>query len=223
MNCEKVRELLPAYVMSALDRDELNEVEAHLSAGHEHDDELVDLRATVFALDRHADVRGLERSEAVERPQELREVAPTRRTGLLGWIMSGPVPRMAVAVAVVLAVFVSGWVASGVTQNESRQEVSLVIQGPAGEAVALNGASSENRVVVTMSGFEALPSDRVYQMWAIRDGQWIPMGVCRPSSEGGWQGEFAFGVRADERIALTVEPAGGSVTPTSDPVLISNS
>jgi len=108
MNCEKVRELLPAYVMSALDRDELNEVEAHLSAGHEHDDELVELRATVFALDLYADVRSLERSEAAERPRESREAAPTRRTGLFGWILSGPVPRMAAAAAVVLAVFASG-------------------------------------------------------------------------------------------------------------------
>jgi anti-sigma-K factor RskA len=223
MNCEKVRELLPAYVMSALDRDELNEVEAHLSAGHEHDDELVELRATVFALDLYADVRSLERSEAAERPRESREAAPTRRTGLLGWILSGPVPRMAAAAAVVLAVFASGWLVAGVTQNGSEHEVSLVIQGPAGQAVALNGASSEDRVAVTMSGFEALGSDRVYQIWAIRDGQWIPIGVCRPSAEGVWHGEFPFGVRADERIALTVEPTGGSETPTSDPLLISNS
>jgi anti-sigma-K factor RskA len=223
MNCEKVRELLPAYVMSALDRDELNDVEAHLSAGHEHDNELVELRATVFALDRYADVGRLERLEAAERPQESRPEAPVTRAGLFGWIKSGPFPRMAVGVALALVIFVSGWLVAGVTQNESEHEVSLVIQGPAGEAVALNGATSEDRVAVTMSGFGALPSDRVYQVWAIRDGQWIPVGVCRPSAEGGWHGEFAFGVREDERIALTVEPVGGSETPTSDPVLISNS
>jgi anti-sigma-K factor RskA len=200
----------------------LNEVESHLSAGHEHDDELVELRATVFALDRYADVGRLERLEAAERPQKSRPEVPVRRAGLFGWIRSG-LPRMAVAVAVVLAVFVSGWLVAGVTRDESKHEVSLAIQGPAGEAVALNGATSEDRVAVTMSGFEALPSDRVYQMWAIRDGQWIRMGVCRPSAGSGWHGEFAFRVRADEHIALTVEPIGGSETPTSEPVLISQS
>ena len=47
MNCEQARELLPAYLLGALDVDETREVEAHLRAGHEHDDELVELRATV--------------------------------------------------------------------------------------------------------------------------------------------------------------------------------
>ena len=53
MNCEEISELLPAYVLGALDPDEIEAIEAHLRAGHEHDAELVDLRATVFAMDRY--------------------------------------------------------------------------------------------------------------------------------------------------------------------------
>ena len=52
MNCEDIRELLPAYVLGALEHEEHDMVEDHLRLGREHDQELAELRATVFAMDR---------------------------------------------------------------------------------------------------------------------------------------------------------------------------
>ena len=50
MTCDEMRELLPGYALDALDLAETTDIELHLRDCREHDDELVGLRATGFAL-----------------------------------------------------------------------------------------------------------------------------------------------------------------------------
>jgi len=50
MNCDDVRELLPGYILDALNDHEMDEVSAHLVDCREHDDDLVDLCTTGMAL-----------------------------------------------------------------------------------------------------------------------------------------------------------------------------
>jgi anti-sigma-K factor RskA len=221
MNCNETRELLPAYVLGALEDDEIAEIEAHLRAGHEHDDELVELRATVFALDRFADEESLDEPA---RPVELaRASRPASATGAgrtrpfnfkSAW-------RSAVAAAAAIAIFASGWLIAGINSGGG-QDVSLALRGSGGQTVSLAGNTSQDHVAVAMAGFQALPSHSVYQFWAVRGDTWVRIGVCHPDASGGWTGEFPFNVHSGERIAVTVEPAGGSATPTSAPVLISS-
>ena len=52
MNCYEVSELLPAYALGALEPDEVKLIEVHLNQGQDHDEELLELRMTLFALDR---------------------------------------------------------------------------------------------------------------------------------------------------------------------------
>ena len=218
MNCEDVRELLPAYVLGALDREELEAVEVHLRTGREHDDELVELRATVFALDRFVEEQDLSVPQAAPRqPLKL----PS--SGLLGRISAAPYWGAVAAAVVLLAVFAAGWFVADLTRGGGGQEVSLLLQGPKGELLSLNGHTSRESVKVTMAGLARLSNDRAYQLWAVRDGNWQQIGLCNTNAEGGWKGEFAFRVREGERIALTVEPATGSLTPSSEPILISSS
>jgi anti-sigma-K factor RskA len=223
MNCEQARELLPAYLLGALEVDETQEVEAHLKAGHEHDEELVELRATVFALDRFADERALEGERRAARPPlTFRTQGTARGTGLRGWLTFAPVWRTtAIAASLAIAIFAAGWLASGLGSDSPKHDVSLAIRGSGGQSVSLSGATSEQRVAVLMSGFERLGSDRVYELWAIRDGIWSRIGVCNPQEDGTWSGEFPFAIRSGEQIALTIEPSGGSDAPTSPPVLLS--
>jgi anti-sigma-K factor RskA len=73
-----------------------------------------------------------------------------------------------------------------------------------------------------MAGFTRLPEAQAYQLWAVRDGVWLRIGICNTNEQGGWMGDFQFSVREGEQIALTIEPAEGSEKPTSEPLLASN-
>jgi anti-sigma-K factor RskA len=214
MNCDDVSEMLPAYVLGALDADDLEAVEAHLRAGREHDEEIVELRATVIALDRFAGEPNLDVSFSAT-PRQAGQSESIRR------IPRPAVWQIAAAAVVLIAVFGAGWLAADLTGKG--QEVSILIQGADGEYVALKGASTETSVTVTMEGFAKLSDGQAYQVWAIRDGQWLRIGVCNTNDNGWWHGDFAFSVQPDEQIALTVEPEGGSQTPTSEPLLTSSS
>jgi anti-sigma-K factor RskA len=223
MNCEQARELLPAYTLGVLDVDETREVEAHLRTGHEHDEELVELRATVFALDRFADPQAVEpERRAVRPPLKLRAAGTAMGTGARGWLTLAPAWRTTwVAAAAAMTIFAAGWFSSGLRGNGGAHDVSLAIQGSGGQSISLSGATSQERVSVSMSGFQRLDAGQVYELWAIRDGTWVRIGVCNPKADGAWSGEFPFAIRTSEQIAMTIEPEGGSDAPTSPPVLIS--
>jgi anti-sigma-K factor RskA len=213
MNCDDVRELLPAYVLGALDAEDLEAVEEHLRAGNEHDEELVELRATVFALDRFAEEPDTALDVAV--PIALRAERARRVARPALW-------QMAAAAAVLIAVFAAGWLASGLIGGD-KQDVSILVQAPDGSYVVLESAESDDSVTVTMEGFARLPEGQAYQVWAIREGRWLRIGVCNTDETGWWKGDFAFSVQPAEEIALTVEPTGGSDAPTTEPLLRSSS
>jgi anti-sigma-K factor RskA len=208
MNCSDVRELLPAYALGALDSDEVPGVEAHLRECREHDAELAELRATVFALDRYADEADLGVPDRVPGGGGLAAIGRFRQ-----W-------QMAIAAAILVLAFGAGWLASDLAGDEPR-DVTIVIQGGSGERLALQDSGLES-VTVSMAGFTRLPDAQAYQLWAIRDGVWLRIGICNTNEQGGWMGDFEFSVREGEQIALTIEPAEGSERPTSEPLLASN-
>jgi anti-sigma-K factor RskA len=208
MNCDDVRELLPAYALGALDADEAPGVEAHLRECREHDAELAELRATVFALDRYADEADLGVSDRAPGGGGLAVVGRLRQ-----W-------QMAIAAVLLILVFGAGWLASDLAGNETR-DVTIAIQGGSGERLTLQDSGRES-VTVSMAGFTRLPEAQAYQLWAVRDGVWLRIGICNTNEQGGWMGDFQFSVREGEQIALTIEPAEGSEKPTSEPLLASN-
>jgi anti-sigma-K factor RskA len=79
----------------------------------------------------------------------------------------------------------------------------------------------EGKVAVLASDVEDPGDGRTYQMWVIRDGQPESLGLAHPR-DGQIANVAAYQRRAGDRIALTIEPAGGSVAPTSDPALIAD-
>ena len=212
MNCEDVRDLLPAYVLGALDADELETVEAHLRAGNEHDAELVELRSTVLALDRFGREASLNTDFAAA--QGIESARAGVRTSLIepGWW------RAAIAAVVLFATFGAGWLAADLLQADS-ETVSVVLRGPDGAQMTLQGASSEHTVTVTMGGLDTLEGEQVYQVWAFRDDTWLKIGVCNTNEEGRWKGDFDFAIRKDDEVVLTVEPPGGSETPSTRALL----
>lgn len=84
-----------------------------------------------------------------------------------------------------------------------------------GDAVAVVTADAG---LVTVTGATDPGADRVYQLWVMRDGEPLA-GPTADVTAGGLQistDQF----RTGDALALTVEPAGGSEQPTSEPVVV---
>lgn len=237
MTCEELRDLLPGYVLDALEPAEVAAVEAHLRDCREHDDEVVELRATGFALalldearEPTLRARVMAATASATAPAAAAPAAappPPVWSTADGLLPSRRAPRrpqwwaLGAAAALALAVFGAGLFAGtrSATAPEPAQRLSYAVRGDSGASVHLVTVEGSARVTVTMAGAPRLPADRSYQLWAIRDGQWISVGACNTDASGWWKGDFPFALRRDEEIALTIEPAGGSARPSTAPLL----
>lgn len=147
-----------------------------------------------------------------------------RRPGVVGW-------GVAAAAAAVVAVAVPGVVAwqqyDRAVQAEARADLltdllaqpgATVLSGPlagGGDAVAV---LTDTRGAVVVDGLPALDGDRVYQVWAMRDGVPVPAGFLDAGGASG--AELLEDYRAGDGVALSVEPAGGSEQPTTTPLVV---
>ncbi|WP_250446913.1 anti-sigma factor, partial [Actinotalea sp. C106] len=84
-----------------------------------------------------------------------------------------------------------------------------------GEAVALLGDRS---AALVASDLPDLDEDAVYQLWAMRDGVPVDAGLLEVR-EGQVQATAAE-YQAGDGLAVSVEPAGGSAQPTTEPVVV---
>jgi len=174
---------------------------------------------------------------------DARDVVPATGSLPLPSRRKGRTPRrrprwQVAAVAVLLAGLggVAGVAARGVLDREgdeggrieARSREILGIAGdPAARRVSgrLQGGGSVSLVVAgTRAAFIAddapgLASDRAYQLWIVRPGQVASagMGPSGTDAAGSW-GRVVAGLKAGDKVAVTVEPSGGSTAPTTTPL-----
>jgi len=249
MTCEDLQDLLPGYVLDALDEHEAAEVETHLVTCREHDEELVGLRTTHMALalldDARPSAQLRDRVRAVPGPMPVYAfpdgeddvdgadgplddgvdldddgLADARPAARRGAVPRGRRWTLGAA-AVALVIFGAGWFAGVSSAPEPQQTVrySFEMRSPTGQLVKFAGIEGTDRVTVTMDGLQAQPEGRQYQVWAIRDGKWVSLGSCNTNARGWWRGDFEFTLKSGEEVALTVEPAGGSPKPSTPAIL----
>jgi hypothetical protein len=84
-----------------------------------------------------------------------------------------------------------------------------------GTAVAVVTADA---ALVTASGLTDPGAGNVYQLWVMRDGVPVPDATATTSAGVLQIGTDAY--RTGDALALTVEPAAGSQTPTTEPVVV---
>lgn len=110
----------------------------------------------------------------------------------------------------------------------SNTEITEVISAPDAQmAVAKTGGASglvvysreRNAAVFSSSGLANLPSDQVYQLWAIGPSGATSEGLL-DYSNGRTEPAVAHSLAGAQSLGVTAEPAGGSAAPTSDPVLV---
>ncbi|MCR3738731.1 Anti-sigma-K factor RskA [Actinomadura glauciflava] len=86
-----------------------------------------------------------------------------------------------------------------------------------GGTVTVVASASRGGVVVASSGLRALPSSKAYQLWLIgadgpRSAGLMTGDPGRPVVAGTW--------RPRDKVGVTVEPAGGSARPSTEPLVL---
>jgi anti-sigma-K factor RskA len=113
-------------------------------------------------------------------------------------------------------------------QVEDAQDRQQIQQSPTielGGSWADQGANAEvasihkNQVILVAKDMPSVPEDRTCQIWVISNDVPKPSGLFQP--DGNMTATpITNSITKADVIAVTVEPAGGSEQPTSDPVLL---
>jgi hypothetical protein len=226
-----IEELTAARALGGLDPEEAATLEAEM-ASHGPDcaecrrleadaDEVAGRLA--FAVDAVALPEGFEdrvlataTREATGTAEAARRVVPRRKPTSPGWL------RPLVAAAVALALFVGGWAAGDLFEDdaviaEGARVVTFEGQAPGSLSVAY--APGTTGVYVLGSDLETPPAGRVYELWMISDGTPVPGPCFRPAADGSVFRFVDADVGTTDTMAVTLEPSECSTRPTSDPIL----
>jgi anti-sigma-K factor RskA len=194
-------DLTAAYALDALDPDEAEAYERHLSQCEECREQLAELNGTAAAL-----AFG---TVAPAPPPRLRtsilEAAATERTNVVPLLRRRWVARgLAVAAAAVACIAVG--LAVSLSQSSKTPTINAaVVIGP------------NRTATLHVSGLSAAPNGKTYEAWVI-PAQHSP----RPAGlfPGGRSATVHLRgtVPKSAVVAVTVEPAGGSKQPTAEPI-----
>ena len=140
-----------------------------------------------------------------------------------------------IGVAAAVALIIGGGVAvqainSGVTQQQAANQLAAIqsaddaqsIKAPVasgGTATLVYAASLESAALI-VDGMSTLPADKVYELWYINGDGARPAGTFTVGSDGKMWQVLDGTMKKGDTVGVTVEPHGGSQTPTTDPVLV---
>jgi anti-sigma-K factor RskA len=195
-------ELTAAYALDALDPDEAEAYERHLSQCEECREQLAELNETAAAL-----AFG---TTAPAPPERLRasilDAAAAERSNVVPLLRRRWVARgLAVAAAAVACIVVG--LAVSLSKSTNKEVIGLSLSRGA------NGQAS-----IRVSGLPAAPDGKTYEAWVIPVGQAPrPAGLFRSGVSTNLR--LTGGVPRKAVVAVTVEPAGGSTHPTTTPIL----
>jgi len=233
---ERFDDLKEAYALGALSEEERREVEDYLGKHPE-------LHAEVDDLESVANLLALA-------PQEY-EPSPKLRRDLLRSVSSSPGATSAadpsarqttfwrhfgtggLAAAAALALVAIGMFA----WNASLQEENRTLQGELegqqkSYALQSTGAAQEvrgevvrlgdERAVLVADDLPSPPEGETYEAWILREDVPEPAGLFEPNDTGSAAAPLEGSIEGADAVAVTVEPSGGSSSPTSDPLMTAN-
>ena len=221
MNCEEVTDLLALDSVGGLDPQDRAEIDRHLAtcaACRQRAAQYADVASLLpAALDHVQPPARLRRNLMAQVYAESSAPAPLpwwRR--LLNAIPSGRAFTVIGAAAAVAAIVLGIW---GATGRSTQQPVAFMVSGTT--ATGTLDVSGGTQGVLTVQGLNPLPATEVYEVWLIpRQGS--PKGVAflSPGPNGGpWTAVMHGNMAAYKSVAATIEPAGGSPTPSATVVL----
>jgi anti-sigma factor RsiW len=231
---EDLHVLTGSYVLDAISDAEREEFERHLQHCPACEAEVRGMRETAARLALACAVTPPARMEqqvlaATYRTRQLPPLSVDRPRRAVPRLVPR-VPRRLAMLAV--AASVAAAVALGITQLSAQHQldqarttaIARVVTAPdahvattrtsAGGNVTVVTSAALREAVVSASGMASLPPSRVYQVWVMSPSGSRSAGLMHGSSL------LASAVRPGDRIGITVEPAGGTPRPTTNPVAV---
>lgn len=217
---ERRSDEIAAFLLGALDPVEAAELEGHLAGCEECRTELEWLRPAVQLLP--------ESVERVEAPPELRgrlmeqvrseaesdpAPHPARRWGFAGWSLR-PVAGLAALVLVVAAVAAYAIGSGDSGSGNATTVVTGHSPGVVAEVVRDGGSGT-----LHLTNLHQLPSDKVLQAWVERDGRVVSAKTLFVPNQDGTASATIEDMKGVKTVMVTAEPRGGSVQPTSAPIV----
>ncbi len=233
---ERFDDLKEAYALGALSEQERREVEDYLRHQPELGAEVDDLEsvANLLALapQEHEPSPKLRR-DLLRRISSSSDVTPAldpsaRQTGLGRLFGPGGLAAAAALALVTLGMF--AWNASLQEENQTLQgelegqQKSYALQST-GEAQEVRGEVvrlPDERVVLVAEDLPSPPEGETYQAWIMREDVPEPAGLFEPNDTGAAAAPIEGSIEGADAVAVTVEPSGGSSSPTSDPLMTAN-
>jgi anti-sigma-K factor RskA len=234
---DELRDLLGAFALGALDDAEHDEVEDYVLDDPEARAELHKLEHAVAWLG-HASPRPSEASWEAVRAEMARDLGESATPSETGPAAAATGPELApvvdlgtrrarpgwqrltaVAAAIVLVVGL-GLAAFSVFSSDSGSGTTTVaLAAPDGRVAVTARIDGDGAGRIVTSSLPAPPTGHEYQLWAQPDPQ-------TSMHSAGLLGTDPHGHRIHipahtQRIAISVEPTGGSRAPTTDPVAVS--
>jgi anti-sigma-K factor RskA len=146
-------------------------------------------------------------------------------------------PRMAVAIAggCMLVALVLGGMFINTQQRLSQEQahnhvIATVLNAPDAKIMSARGNTGgsatvvmshrDHALVLTTASLPVLPTGQRYQVWLMGLHRTRAAGMLPAPRRGMTAPVVVSGIEAGDEIGLTVEPAAGSISPTSTPVLM---
>jgi anti-sigma-K factor RskA len=249
MNNERFEDLKDAYVLDALPEEERRSFEEFLAAHPERQAEIDELSA-VAGLLAFSPEEQEPTPELRERIMEVveAEAAPSHErrgsvfAGLAGYLGAR---GLAFGAAALLIIGLLSWnlllqnqvddlqgqVQTSQSQVEDLQAQVRDAQAQQTQTVQLSGtwadqgadaevaSISDNRIVLVADNLPSVPEGQTCQIWVIKGDVPESSGLFQPGAKE-TAAPITTPIKKGDTIAVTVEPAGGSEQPTTDPVLL---
>ena len=235
-----VHTLTGAYALDALSGDDRERFEDHLAVCEACRREVAEFQATAAKLAAASaapsppELRGRvlrqidQIRQAPPRPSRQGERSPSsthRRRRRIQWALASTAAAV-LALAVVTA-DVGAWRndpapgAADVAELLARPDARVI------DAVGLEGglarlvvAPAIGEAALIVSGWPAAPSDHVFQLWLIGPDGTEPAGTFGTDASGGAVQALSGRFDVKTTVGITVEPSGGSLEPTSEPIAV---
>jgi anti-sigma-K factor RskA len=219
-----------AYVLGALEPDEAEAFSRHLATCVVCRDEVAAFQHSANALAmapaQHPAPRGLKRrvmravreSDAETQAQG----APARHPRRFGSGLLIARPAVAALGALAVVVVVIGAIILGSNGSSGTRTIAAAVTGSPGTAqLSVSGGHGQ----LVLRNFPQPAAGHIYEMWELRSGAKAPAPtgtLFSVNSSGAGNVGVPGGLHGVSKVLVTQEPAGGSLAPTSTPVIVAS-